>query len=152
MTRKRSCRKGFTLIEILIVVVILAVLAAMILPRFANQTERAAAAEAFQVLGIIRSGAGNTFGSTQSYGSEDIKENSGGMDTGDWNALGLKQFNPKGDVVISYSPNATGYEAYVDLSADNGDNKVTVTAANGVDTWACTGIFKLRADNGGCTI
>ena len=47
-------QKGFTLIEILIIVVILAVLAAMILPRFLSQTENAYVAEAQQVLGILR--------------------------------------------------------------------------------------------------
>lgn len=49
-------RKGFTLIEVLIVVVIIAVLAALILPRFMNQAERAVIAEAQQILGAIRRG------------------------------------------------------------------------------------------------
>jgi len=47
-------KKGFTLIEILIVVIILAVLAAMILPRFLGQTENAFIAEAQQQLGVLR--------------------------------------------------------------------------------------------------
>ncbi len=48
-------RNGFTLIEILIVVVILAVLAAMILPRLVQQSENGYIAEAQQNLGGIRS-------------------------------------------------------------------------------------------------
>ncbi len=51
-TRKK---RGFTLIEILIVVVILAILAAMILPRMIMQTENGYIAEAQQNLGAIRS-------------------------------------------------------------------------------------------------
>ncbi|MDD5225880.1 MAG: type II secretion system protein [Candidatus Omnitrophica bacterium] len=47
-------QKGFTLIEILIVVVILAVLASMVLPRFLSQTESAYIAEAQQTLGVLR--------------------------------------------------------------------------------------------------
>ncbi|MFA5159112.1 MAG: prepilin-type N-terminal cleavage/methylation domain-containing protein [Candidatus Omnitrophota bacterium] len=47
-------QKGFTLIEILIVVIILAVLAAMVLPRFMGQTENAYIAEANQTLGSLR--------------------------------------------------------------------------------------------------
>ena len=47
-------QRGFTLIEILIVVIILAVLAAMVLPRFMGQTENAYIAEAQQTLGILR--------------------------------------------------------------------------------------------------
>ncbi len=63
-------RKGFTLIEILIVVIILAVLAAMVLPRFLSQAENAYIAEAQQMLGALRraetnwcdmTGCGTTF-------------------------------------------------------------------------------------------
>jgi prepilin-type N-terminal cleavage/methylation domain-containing protein len=46
-------RKGFTLIEILIVVVILAVLATLVLPRMLAQPENALVAEANQQLGSL---------------------------------------------------------------------------------------------------
>jgi prepilin-type N-terminal cleavage/methylation domain-containing protein len=46
-------RKGFTLIEILIVVVILAILATLVLPRMLAQPEGALIAEANQVLGAL---------------------------------------------------------------------------------------------------
>ncbi|GEM_PF-1375940 len=51
LMRKRE--KGFTLIEILIVVIILAILAALILPKFLGQTENAYVSEANQMLGAI---------------------------------------------------------------------------------------------------
>ena len=47
---------GFTLTEILIVVVILAILAALVLPRFSPQGERARASEATAILSSIRQG------------------------------------------------------------------------------------------------
>lgn len=47
-------QKGFTLVELLIVVVIIAVLASLILPRMMAQPERAVIAEAQQMLGAIR--------------------------------------------------------------------------------------------------
>lgn len=55
MNRKRKNPKGFTLVEILIVVVILAILAAMLLPRFINQSENGYIADAQNMLGSLRS-------------------------------------------------------------------------------------------------
>ena len=49
--------KGFTLLEILIVVMILAILASLIVPRILGQVERAKYAEAFEWMGIMRRGA-----------------------------------------------------------------------------------------------
>lgn len=49
--RKES---GFTLIEILVVVIIIAILAAMILPQMLGQSERGAIAEAQNMLGALR--------------------------------------------------------------------------------------------------
>ncbi len=46
--------KGFTLIEVLIVVVIIAVMAALIVPRMSAQRERGIVAEATQTLSAIR--------------------------------------------------------------------------------------------------
>lgn len=49
-----NSKKGFTLTEILIVVVILGVLAALVLPRFMKQDERGIVAEAVANLSAIR--------------------------------------------------------------------------------------------------
>ena len=42
--------KGFTLTEILIVVVVIAVMASLVIPRFTGQTDKAAAAEAIRIM------------------------------------------------------------------------------------------------------
>ncbi len=50
---KSKLNKGFTLIEIIIVVVILGVLASVALPRLTAQVNKSRAAEAFNVLGVL---------------------------------------------------------------------------------------------------
>lgn len=46
--------KGFTLVEVLIVVIIIAIMASLILPRMVAQPEKAYLAEAQQMLGVIK--------------------------------------------------------------------------------------------------
>jgi len=47
--------KGFTLLELLTVVIIIAILAAIAIPQFFKAAERARASEAVNLLGVIRS-------------------------------------------------------------------------------------------------
>ena len=50
-----GARKGFTLVELAVVIVIIGVLAAFGVPRFLQSVERSKAAEAFQYLSAVRS-------------------------------------------------------------------------------------------------
>lgn len=54
-TSRRTSRKGFTLVEVLIVVVILAILAAIVIPRYSRATDEAASSNMFSQLQAIRS-------------------------------------------------------------------------------------------------
>jgi type IV pilus assembly protein PilA len=56
---ERRSRAGFTLVELSVVIVIIGVLAAFAVPRFAASVERAKAGEAFNYLNAIRSSQEN---------------------------------------------------------------------------------------------
>jgi prepilin-type N-terminal cleavage/methylation domain-containing protein len=55
MKRSRYRKKGFTLLELLMVVIIIAILASIALPQFIRAAEKSRAAEAFSTLGAVRS-------------------------------------------------------------------------------------------------
>ncbi len=55
MTRNRNVRRAFTLVEILIVVVILGILAAIVIPQFTNASEEASASSTTTQLQTVRS-------------------------------------------------------------------------------------------------
>lgn len=60
-------KKGFTLVEVLIVVVIIAVLASLVIPRFVNQSSKAKAAEAINMMSTIRRAALSYYDENRSW-------------------------------------------------------------------------------------
>ncbi len=53
LLKLRKNKKGFTLVELLIVIVILGIIAALVLPKLLSQPEKARVAEAANILGIM---------------------------------------------------------------------------------------------------
>ena len=101
--KKQSSRRGFTLVEILIVVVILGILASLALPRFLPQGERARVAEAVGILSAIRQGEASARLENGSYINPDSGPNTWadlGMDNPDAGTATNKSF--------SYAVNVTG--------------------------------------------
>ncbi len=66
-------KKGFTLIEVIIVIVILGVLATLALPRITGQIASAEAAEAMNMFGAIKRAAVQCYDSTSTYASCDTQ-------------------------------------------------------------------------------
>jgi prepilin-type N-terminal cleavage/methylation domain-containing protein len=58
-------KKGFTLIEIIIVIVILGVLATLAVPRITAQIEASRAAEAVNIMGVMKRAALNCYDGSQ---------------------------------------------------------------------------------------
>jgi prepilin-type N-terminal cleavage/methylation domain-containing protein len=69
----RLSRKGFTLVELAVVIVIIGVLAAFGVPQFLKSVERSKAAEAFNYLSAIRSAQERYLAKEGVYASESYK-------------------------------------------------------------------------------
>jgi len=60
-------RKGFTLLELIIVIIVIGILASVALPRYVRITEKARVAEACSMLGSIRSSQLRYYAQYQTY-------------------------------------------------------------------------------------
>lgn len=89
---RHEFRRGFTLVEILIVVVIIGTLATLLLPRLTGQSERARVAEAVGFLSAMRRGQLAYFNEYSAYlelGDSGVAGNRTDADIINWRTLGL---------------------------------------------------------------
>jgi prepilin-type N-terminal cleavage/methylation domain-containing protein len=131
-------RKGFTLVELAVVIVIIGVLAAFGVPRFLKSVERSKAAEAFQYLAAVRSGQ-------ERYVAKE------GVYTEDLTKLDITQSTPKyfdlGTVTVTKSTDGTtnwsltltrkaatsSYGAYTVTFTQNGFDSANSTISDQAD-------------------
>lgn len=132
--------RGFTLIEILIVVVILAVLAAMILPRFVSQSENAYIAEAQQQLGVLRRGIAN-YMDTNNVTSITALSSANTLVAASMSPLGLQQLTQTNfQYVCASTGTCTAYRVGTTT------NNIALTVDG---TFTCTG-YTAVSGNKGC--
>ena len=136
-------RRGFTLIEILIVVVIMGILAALVIPRFMNGPEKAIVGEANQMIGaLIRAEQAN---SDLGIAFVAITDNTSASD---WNRLGMTPPATSGANKFNYTCVA-GTSTCTATRVTNNANTVSLTMGN--MTWTCAGEYR-GMTNGGCTL
>jgi len=131
--RIQSEEKGFTLIELLVVILIIGILAAIALPAFLGQREKAQDAEAKTAVRTAASAAKAFYTDTQTYVGMTVAE--------------LRNIEPslaqgQGATLAVSSASATGYSMTVDSKANGGNNKFTITETNGVATRSCVAVGK----------
>ncbi len=166
----KSIKKGFTLVEVLIVVVIIAILASLIVPRMLMQTEKAKAAEAMQAVGIIKRAAerlydfSGSFNIPSQYNSIYTYRPGMGTNTGDFVDLGVTGMEKSQSWDFHYWVTGTGTGMGIRASNNSPDgtyNAMVYTyPPNALGSWACSGVFKAinatanHPDNSdiGCTI
>jgi len=131
-------KKGFTLVEVLIVVVIIAILASLIVPRMLAQTEKAKAAEAIQMVGAIKRAAERHYDFQGSYNvtGNFLYTDPGGNTVGDWGELGL-QIKKSTTWTFQYTPNNNGISFDARAYRASGVDMVQYNGYPGSEAWSC---------------
>ena len=137
MSQMRKSR-GFTLIEVLIVVVIIGVLASLIVPRMVTAPEKAIVAEANQMVGsMIRAQVSNI-----DLGAAFVSITTTST-AGDWNKLGMK---PPTNAKFAYTCSSDACTATKTVGSVSSTVKLDTAGA-----WTCGGSYT-KMTNGGCTL
>ncbi len=140
----KNVQKGFTLIELMIVVAIIGILAAVAIPSYQNYTKKAKFTEVVQATAPIKQAIDEC---VQSQGL-----------TGDGSTTAVSGCSAGSNGVPSAMPSATGYVGTIALTGDTGVITATATAAldsteptyiltphpdaNGAVQWVVTGTCK----------
>ena len=163
---KRLCKQGFSMIELLVVLLIIGILAAVAAPLFFANSTKAIVSEAVAGAGAIRSGERTWFSQNGSYltvtNSETLYFGTNGADAADLGVTihGNKYFSPNSYTVVNggtwATPTASGLTTALDFVITvNGANSQSLTtdtvdgAANASVVSASGSVYEVQMDNAG---
>ncbi|HPQ96549.1 MAG TPA: pilin [Thiolinea sp.] len=130
-TMKRKAQAGFTLIELMIVVAIIGILAAIALPAYQDYTKRAHVSEGLSLAGAAKMGVSEYYADKGSWPSTNAAVGLATATSISGNAVNSVDVGANGVITITYN-----------TKVESGKTIIITPAASttaGSITWSCTG-------------
>ncbi|MGA7437415.1 MAG: pilin [Luteibacter sp.] len=134
---KTNIQKGFTLIELMIVVAIIAILAAIAIPQYQDYTKRSKVSEGLVLADAAKLAVSETY---QSKGDWPVSTGAAGYQTARTTYVKELTIGAKGQIKITYQNIGVGINDSTIL--------LTPTASQGAVQWDCNGAAGLGGDTG----
>ncbi len=138
---KKQLQQGFTLIELMIVVAIIGILAAIAIPAYQNYTIRAQVSEGLSLADGAKTAVAEYYANTGKWPSSNTVAGLASAGSIGGNYVGSVDVKTSGFITITYGKVGTGNYGSKANSAISGDSLVLSanTAGGGSIQWTCKG-------------